>query len=358
LNRQRLIMDYDVFLSHNSKDKPIVEQIAHKLTKEYGLRCWLDKWNLVPGEPWQEALEEALDQCRTVAVFVGSDEISPWENEEMRSALETRTHNRERRVVPVLLPGSLDSTNIKLPRFLSRLTWVDFRNGLDNPNALYQLYCGIQGINPGAENVTEDTRVKGLSVKGRIRTYFSRIRKNRRFWMTAIGIMILVLAILGLSGNLFIDIPFFCGRKLSSSAGYINQTIKQRDEGRTACAFKSLENALALQPTLVEKSHIYYLYASVFLNKQQPLKALEYADLGLGLDAGYDYEFLLHASKGFSYCQLSQNADASREFNLFLDSEPERAGSLANKAKDILADMNSGKDMSDVCWVLGAELLP
>jgi hypothetical protein len=47
---------YDVFLSHNSTDKPAVEILARRLV-EAGLTPWLDKWNLVPGEPWQEAIE-------------------------------------------------------------------------------------------------------------------------------------------------------------------------------------------------------------------------------------------------------------------------------------------------------------
>jgi len=33
----------------------------------------------------------------------------PWENEEMRSALEDRVQDRNRRVVPVLLPGAPDN---------------------------------------------------------------------------------------------------------------------------------------------------------------------------------------------------------------------------------------------------------
>lgn len=142
-------MNYDVFLSHNSKDKPSVESIAHKLQNTYGLTCWLDKWNLIPGEPWQEALEEALDDCQTVAVFVGPNTISPWENEEMRSALEVRVHDKTRRVVPVLLPGAPDNRDLKLPRFLTRLTWVDFRAGQEDEDALYHLFCGIKGIAPG-----------------------------------------------------------------------------------------------------------------------------------------------------------------------------------------------------------------
>src|SRR5688500_15360612 len=141
--------EYDVFLSHNSKDKPAVEVIAKRLQQKHELKCWLDKWNLVPGEPWQEALEEALDQCETVAVFVGPNTISPWENEEMRSALEERVHDKTRRVIPVLLPCAPDSRDLKLPRFLKRLTWVYLRAGLDDEYALYRLYCGIRGIQPG-----------------------------------------------------------------------------------------------------------------------------------------------------------------------------------------------------------------
>ncbi|MBI2487804.1 MAG: toll/interleukin-1 receptor domain-containing protein [Deltaproteobacteria bacterium] len=34
---------FDVFLSHNSKEKPAVERIAEKL-KQAGLEPWLDKW--------------------------------------------------------------------------------------------------------------------------------------------------------------------------------------------------------------------------------------------------------------------------------------------------------------------------
>jgi len=50
-------------------------------------------------------------------------------NEEMRSALEDRVQDRNRRVVPVLLPGAPDTQTLKLPRFLRRTTWVDFRAG-------------------------------------------------------------------------------------------------------------------------------------------------------------------------------------------------------------------------------------
>jgi tetratricopeptide (TPR) repeat protein len=148
--------DFDVFLSHNSKDKPAVEAIARLLQREYHLRCWLDKRNLVPGEPWQERLEDALDASGTVAVFLGPNTISPWENEEMRSALEERAQNNSRRVIPVLLPGAPDSGDLKIPRFLKRLTWVDFRPDLYSKDALYRLYCGIKGKSPESVSANSD----------------------------------------------------------------------------------------------------------------------------------------------------------------------------------------------------------
>ena len=45
---------FDIFLSHNSADKPAVENIAHKL-KSAGLEPWLDKWYLVPEKPFKPA---------------------------------------------------------------------------------------------------------------------------------------------------------------------------------------------------------------------------------------------------------------------------------------------------------------
>jgi hypothetical protein len=40
---------YDVFLSHNSKDKPRVRKLAEDL-RDAGLRVWFDEWVLKPGD--------------------------------------------------------------------------------------------------------------------------------------------------------------------------------------------------------------------------------------------------------------------------------------------------------------------
>ena len=112
---------YDVFLSHANADKPAVEHLARKLRDE-GLDPFLDKWHLIPGEPWQEGMEEALRESRTCAVFIGKA-LGPWQNEEMRTALARRVKNRSYRVIPVLLPGGAEAGLDDLSEFLGRLTW-------------------------------------------------------------------------------------------------------------------------------------------------------------------------------------------------------------------------------------------
>jgi hypothetical protein len=137
---------YDVFLSHNSLDKPAVEKIARSLI-EANLRVFLDKWNLLPGDRLIEELEKALEQSETVAVFVGESGISPWHNEEIRSAILEAIRTRdEYRVIPVLLPGGAEKS---LPKFLSRRLWVDFRADLNNRDELDRLIAGIKG-RPGS----------------------------------------------------------------------------------------------------------------------------------------------------------------------------------------------------------------
>ncbi len=81
--------------------------LARKLT-QVKFRPWLDKWNLVADDPWQEAIEKALADCSTCAVIIGPNGVAPWQQEEMRAAIAQRVEARigTFRVIPVLPPGA------------------------------------------------------------------------------------------------------------------------------------------------------------------------------------------------------------------------------------------------------------
>jgi len=134
---------FDVFLSHNSADKPTVRALA-KALKQRELRVWLDEWELVPGRPWQEGLEKIIGSVRSAAVLVGSDGLGPWEEPEMRTCL-TQFVKRRSPVIPVLMPGAPKEP--ALPLFLAELTWVDLRGGLTD-EGLDRLQWGITGKKP------------------------------------------------------------------------------------------------------------------------------------------------------------------------------------------------------------------
>lgn len=140
---------YDVFLSHNSADKPAVEVLAEHLEDKAKLRPFLDKWHLIPGESWLESLEKALEQSKTCAVFLGPNGVGPWENKEMQSYLIKSVSDRKLRIIPVLLPSATAKDSSALPMFLRDTNWVDFSSGLDNEEAFHLLVSGIRGIPPG-----------------------------------------------------------------------------------------------------------------------------------------------------------------------------------------------------------------
>jgi nucleotide-binding universal stress UspA family protein len=135
--------EFDIFLSHNSKDKATVRRLA-KALKARGIKVWFDEWHLIPGRPWQDALEDVIENVRAAAVLVGKSGFGPWEIPEMRGCLSEFVR-RGLPVIPVLLPGADNAP--KLPLFLRQFTWVDFRKGL-NTTGLDRLRSGITGELP------------------------------------------------------------------------------------------------------------------------------------------------------------------------------------------------------------------
>ena len=140
---------YHVFLSHNSRDKAAVEPLA-VLLREKGLNPFLDKWNLLPGEPIEDALIEALENSDSAVIFVGPGGDGPWQSEEMRDILKraVKSHN-EFRAIPVLLPNA--SAEALEKTFLGSRLWIEFKD-VDDDDALLRLAKAIQGEAYGDES--------------------------------------------------------------------------------------------------------------------------------------------------------------------------------------------------------------
>ena len=56
-----------IFLSHNSNDKPVVEQVALKLKNIYGQdKVFYDSWSIQPGEGIVDKMDEGLTVRHTL----------------------------------------------------------------------------------------------------------------------------------------------------------------------------------------------------------------------------------------------------------------------------------------------------
>ncbi|WP_165742084.1 toll/interleukin-1 receptor domain-containing protein [Candidatus Thiosymbion oneisti] len=149
--------NFDVFLSHNSSDKPTVRALKQALT-EQGLKCWLDEEQLRPGLSWQDLLEQAIKTCGSVAVCIAADGLGPWQDQEMQAALRLAVKDGCP-IIPVLLPEA--PSKPELPLFLGNRIWVDLRGELD-AEGIDRLIWGITGKKPG-----EDTSAQSYIPGGR-----------------------------------------------------------------------------------------------------------------------------------------------------------------------------------------------
>ena len=77
---------FDVFFSYSTRDHTAVEMVARHLSAR-GLRVFLDRWYLAPGQPWPQVLEQTIDRCLAVAVFIGADGLCRWQQRERDLAL-------------------------------------------------------------------------------------------------------------------------------------------------------------------------------------------------------------------------------------------------------------------------------
>jgi TIR domain len=130
---------FDVFLAHNSQDKPQVEYLAN-LLRARGIRPWLDKDQIAPGSWFQDAIQAVLPNVKSAAIIIGPGSLGRWQKLEIRTFVSQCVEN-SKPVIPVLLPGVKTLPDTLL--FLKELQFVQFQRTIDESSALGNLIWGI-----------------------------------------------------------------------------------------------------------------------------------------------------------------------------------------------------------------------
>lgn len=136
---------FDVFLAHNSQDKPQIIEIARHL-KQKGLNPWLDKEQIFAGDNIQKVVFQGISQSKVGAFFISQNGLGTFqEHLELGAIIQfflRKNKAQDFRVIPVLLPGMNDIPEELF--YLNQWAWIKFKSSNDE-EALENLIRGIRG---------------------------------------------------------------------------------------------------------------------------------------------------------------------------------------------------------------------
>ena len=173
--------EFDVFICYNSEDKLETGIVVEELEKR-SISTWIDEKCLTPGKPWQMEIEDQIITIGSAAVFVGDNDIGPWQRSEIR-ALLSQFVDRGCLVIPVILMNT--KSEPKLPIFLDQMTWIDLRNDYQSGisklcSAIKQNYIASPAVDisgkpvpnrPGTPVIKVASEVFDTEVTGPVETY-------------------------------------------------------------------------------------------------------------------------------------------------------------------------------------------
>ncbi|MEH1826182.1 MAG: TIR domain-containing protein [Nostoc sp.] len=137
---------FDVFLAHNSKDKPEVRKIFEEL-KKCGLNPWFDEDAIPPGRSFQKEIQEIILKVESAAIFIGSEGLGDWQRAELKILMQ-QCIKKKIILIPVLLIDDEPNKLLNKEPFLQQFRWVQFSSKVDRKVALDLLVWGIRNEKP------------------------------------------------------------------------------------------------------------------------------------------------------------------------------------------------------------------
>lgn len=118
-----------VFLSHSSKDKPFIRQLAADLT-EAGILVWLDEQQISVGDSINKAINQGLIESDYFVIALSENSVeSEWVERELNSALIDEIEASKVKVLPIKL------SECRFPPLIKDKRYADFtksyKNGLE-----------------------------------------------------------------------------------------------------------------------------------------------------------------------------------------------------------------------------------
>jgi hypothetical protein len=152
-------MDFDVFISYSSKDKPAADA-ACAVPEANGIRWWIAPRDVMPGGEYGVAIVDAIERCRVMVLIFSSNAN---ESAQIRREIG-RAVKKGVTIIPVRIEEVEPTQSIEY--FLGAIHWLD---ALTPPPETH-----LQHL---AETIHRSENDEGLSVTGNRST--CRLRVDR-----------------------------------------------------------------------------------------------------------------------------------------------------------------------------------
>ena len=108
-------MSDHVFVCYAREDEDFAFKLAANL-KNQGVPIWLDQWDILTSEDWDQTIDKALYGCKYFLIILSSTSV---DSKEVRSELRTAL-DENKTIVPILYQSC------QIPRQLKLIQYTDF----------------------------------------------------------------------------------------------------------------------------------------------------------------------------------------------------------------------------------------
>lgn len=109
-----------VFISHSSKDKPIIRKLATDLKAE-GINVWLDEQRILIGDSISEKIGQGLAESDFFIIAISEHSVqSEWVKKELNNAIVKEIEKRKTVILPIKL------SQVEIPALIKDKLFADF----------------------------------------------------------------------------------------------------------------------------------------------------------------------------------------------------------------------------------------
>ena len=163
-------MEYDVFISHSSKDNTFAKKLYSYLV-EKGYRPWLDLYDIKPGSPYARAIVDGIDNSDQMVVLCSKD---CYDSSDVLNEID-QAHRQDKPLFPLLIDEVQMTGEFRY--YLARRQWITASRDIDA--AFQQLADALgdpcHGGQPDSSK-TDDVQ----SSRSKAKTDKSKIAKHSR----------------------------------------------------------------------------------------------------------------------------------------------------------------------------------